>query len=264
MPVDREILSKLVARLPAPPVRLDDLHIFTHWVIARAARPAMATLFRAHAPDSRGERDTYLGDLIGRPVSEIALGFADTADPLRLAVTMACLNATLPLPDGLFEVNAIAPFAGLARKHPTCFIGHFHEAEAWRGQGYPVNIVELLPRPGDVHWRDSHAVLREAEIVFITGLTLINGTFREVVDRTPKAVYRILLGPTVPCSPVLFDYGVHWIGATLVADAALAIRYCQLGGTSIAKAPPGALCKVNLTNNPELRKEGNRVAQSVE
>jgi uncharacterized protein (DUF4213/DUF364 family) len=77
----------------------------------------------------------------------------------------------------------------------------------------------------------------DAEIVFITGLTLINGTFLEVLNRTPRAKYRVLLGPTVPCSPLFFDYGIHLIGSTLISDASLAIRYFQHGGTSIAKAP---------------------------
>jgi hypothetical protein len=88
---------------------------------------------------------------------------------------------------------------------------------------------------------------------------LINGTFLEVISRTPQAKYRILLGPTVPCNPLFFDYGVHLIGSTLVSDVNLTIRYFQHGGTSVGKAPPGALCRVNLTNRPELKAELDRL-----
>lgn len=252
MAIDAEILDRLTQQLPARMPRLDDLHIFTHWVIARCQRPAMSTLFREHCPDDTCCRNTYLGDHVGRPVAEIIADLAGSNDPLRMALCMACLNGSLPLPPDLFEANAMAPFEERIKRRRSCFIGHFHEAETWRAQGYPVTIVELQPRPGDVHWNDSKPALREAEMVFITGLTLLNDTFREVIDRTPKAVYRVLMGPTVPCSPVFFDYGVHLIGSTLIADAGLAIRYCQLGGTSVGKAPPGALRKVNLTNRPEL------------
>lgn len=253
MAVDRKILTDLLARLPQPSPQLRDLHIFTHWVIVQASRSAMSTLFRPHGVDDTCDRNSYLGDLLNRPVAEIAEELGGSDDPLRMAVVMAALNGSLPVPDGLFEANAMAPFAERVKTCPSCFIGHFHEAEGWRKAGYPVTIVELQPREGDVHWDDARPAMRAAEIVFITGLTLINGTFREAVDRTPHARYRVLMGPTVPCSPVLFDHGVHLIGATYIADVALAIRYCQLGGTSIAKAPVGALRKVNLTNRPELR-----------
>jgi hypothetical protein len=90
-------------------------------------------------------------------------------------------------------------------------------------------------------------------------LTLLNGTFLEVLDRTPHASYRVLLGRTVPFSPLFFEYGIHLIGSTQVSDAALALRYCQHGGTSVREAPPGALRRVNVTNQPVLKMELDRL-----
>ena len=253
MAVDQNIVSKLLEQLPTPCPCLEDLHIFKHWVIVKAARPAMATLFYQHVSNDSIVYDSYLGDLLGLPVDEIVKMLSASDDPLRMGVVMAALNASLPTPEGIFYGNAVEPFKELIKTCPSCFIGRFHQAAIWREQGYPVNIVELNPREGDIHWNESHNVLREAEIVFITGLTLINSTFRAVIDRTKRARYRVLLGPTVPCSTILFNHGVHMLGTTSIADVAAAIRYCQLGGTSIAKAPEGALLKVNLTICPELK-----------
>ncbi|MGD0061589.1 MAG: DUF364 domain-containing protein [Verrucomicrobiia bacterium] len=259
MPINREILSRLLAQLPQPAPRLKDLHIFLHWVIASSDRYGMATFFRPYNAGDTCYQSSYLGDLIGRPVTEIAEMFADSDDALRLGTVKACLNGSLPLPNDIFTANAVAPFAEMIKHCPSCFIGHFTQAEIWRDQGHPVTIIELQPRPGDIHWNDSKPALRQAEIVFITGLTLLNDTFLEVVSRTPQAKYRVLLGPTVPCNPLFFDYGVHLIGSTLISDAGLAIRYCQHGGTSVRKAPPGALRRVSLTNRPELKMEFDRV-----
>jgi hypothetical protein len=261
MPINREILSRLLAQLPQPAPRLKDLHIFLHWVIANCDRPAMATFFRPPNAGDACYQSSYLGDLIGRPVTEIAEMFADSDDALRLAAVKACLNGSLPIPRDIFEANAVDPFADMIKRSPSCFIGHFTQAEIWRDQGHPVTIIELQPRPGDVHWNDSKPALRDAEIVFITGLTLINNTFLEVISRTPRARYRVLLGPTVPCNPLFFDYGVHLIGSTLISNVNLAIRYCQLGGTSVRHAPPGALRRVNLTNRPELKAELDRLTR---
>jgi hypothetical protein len=164
---------------------------------------------------------------------------------------MACLKSILPAPAHYAEGNAIDRNHEFAREHKTCFIGHFAEAENWRLQGFPVDIIELFPRPGDIHWDDSHEVLSNAELVLITGLTLVNDTFEEVVRRTPRARYRVIMGPTVPVSPVLFDFGLHQVGGTVIDDYAAILRYCCRGGGSIAHAPVGALRKINLLKDTE-------------
>ena len=261
MPMNREILSRLLAELPQPAPRLHDLHISLHWVIAKCDRYAMATFFRTGNPLDACGQISYLGDQVGRPVAEIADRFADSDDALRLGLVNACLNGSLPLPRDLFEANATDPFAEIIKHCRTCFIGHFPQAESWRDQGHPVTIVELQPRNGDIAWTDAKPVLRDAELVFITGLTLLNGTFLEVLDRTPHARYRVLLGRTVPFCPLFFEYGIHLVGSTLISDAALSLRYCQHGGTSVREAPPGALRRVNVTNRSELKAELARLTQ---
>ena len=80
----------------------------------------------------------------------------------------------------------------------------------------------------------------------MTGLTLVNGTFGEVIDRTPRAETRIVMGPTVPMTPSLFKLGAHWVGTTTIQDADAALRYFGMGGGSVMYAPAGALRKVNL------------------
>ena len=262
MPMNREILGRLLAHLPQPAPRLVDLHISLHWLIAQCDRYAMATFIRTGTLSPPCDEPSYLGDQVGRPVPEIAGRFADSGDTLRLGLINACLNGSLPLPPDLFEASAVDPFAEMVRQAPTCFIGHFPQAELWRNQRHPVSIIELDPRNGDVPWSHSAPVLREAEIVFITGLTLLNGTFLQVLDRTPRAKYRILLGRTVPFSPLFFDYGIHLIGSTHIADAARAIRYCRHGGTSVRQAPPGVLRRVNITNRPAIKQELDRLMQA--
>jgi uncharacterized protein len=253
MPLHPEILSRLLAELPSPAPCLRELHIQPRWIIACCERYAMSSAFRADGKSNGEEAKARLGNPLGRPVRAIAEQFAASEDVLELGLVEACLNASLPVPENLFEANALDLLGDLLPKCPSCFIGHFTQAEAWRAQGWPVNIIELNPGPGDIHWNDARPVLREAEIVFITGLTLLNGTFLEVLDRTPNAQYRVLLGPTVPCSPVLFEYGVHLIGSTFISDLPLLVEYFARGGGGIGRAPSGALRKVVLTNRPELR-----------
>jgi uncharacterized protein (DUF4213/DUF364 family) len=227
---------------------ISDVNIFLNWVIVKSRDYAMSTLLNGMPGliEPQG-MNTYMGDIIGKCALDIAAEYLMSKESLKRAVGMACLKSILPLPVKFEEGNAIDRHRDFAQKHPTCFIGHFSEAQNWRSVGFPVDIIELFPRPGDIHWNNSHEVLGRAKLVLMTGLTLVNDTFEEVIKRTPNAKYRVIMGPTVPLSPVLFDFGVDQIGGTLIDDPALTIRYCSHGGGSIAFAPEGALRKVNIT-----------------
>ena len=58
----------------------------------------------------------------------------------------------------------------------------------------------------------------EADVVAITGSSLINHTFKRIMVNCRPSSFKIMLGPSTPLSPVLFDYGLDAIGGALVED----------------------------------------------
>jgi len=226
---------------------IEDIRIYTNWVLVKTGKWSLSTIFRGMPGlgDKPG-MDSWMGDWLGKPALESALTLLSSKETLSRAVGMACLKSLLPVPTSIMSGNAVQMVEAAAAKVPTCFIGYFKEAAQWREMGRPVNIVELYPRPGDIHWNDAEEVLGEAQIVLMSGLTVVNETLAEVIRRTPKAKVRVMMGPTVPPSPVLFDCGLDLLGVTLVSDWKLMARYAELGGGSIAYSPAGALEKINL------------------
>lgn len=250
---NNEILNEIWEGLDGGLV-LEDISIFLNWIITKSRRCALANYFLGMPGlDLDPNGDTYLRNLLGSPVKKVIRELFDTRETLRVSTGMSCLNSALPVPEGVFDGNAIDLFLDRAKNLRTCFIGHFPAADQWRAQGYPVDVIELFPQPGDIHWEHSHKALAAADLVFITGLTLVNGTFPEVVRRTPNARYRVLLGPTVPLSPVLFDYGVHLVGSTLILDVDRAVDCCRWGAGSEIFEQEGVMRRVNLTCVPELK-----------
>jgi hypothetical protein len=140
------------------------------------------------------------------------------------------------------------PFFERMKQEPTCFIGHFEEGAKLRVEGCPVTIVELVPRPGDVHWDDADEPLSRASLVFLTGLTLLNNTFDQVIARTPNARLRILMGPTVPQSAQFLHRGIHVVGGTTIVRPESVLRYFQYGGTSIKRIPKDAITRFNIVS----------------
>jgi uncharacterized protein len=241
-----------ISRSADPDPVIEDIRIYTNWVLVKTGTWSLSTIFRGMPGlDDRPGMDSWMGEWLGKPAKESALQLLASRDTLRRAVGMACLKSLLPVPGSSFSGNAIQMVESASASVPVCFIGYFKEAAEWRDMGRPVNIVELFPRPGDIHWNDADEVLSKARIVLMSGLTVVNETLGAVIRRTSAAQIRVMMGPTVPPSPVLFDCGIDMLGVTLVKDWKLMARYAELGGGSIAHSPPGALERINLVRDRE-------------
>jgi len=66
--------------------------------------------------------------------------------------------------------------------------------------------------------------------VGITGTAFINHTLENLLHWA-KGKYILLIGPTTPLTPVLFDYGIQLLSGTVVVDKEETFRYISQGAT---------------------------------
>jgi len=235
---------------------IEEIRIYNHWILVKSKKWALSTNF--HGMPGFTENtfpDTYMGNYIGKQTQATALELLASPEFFKRSVGMACLKSILPNPSETMNGNAIDFIEELAPYTPSCFIGHFKKAAKWRDQGYPVSIVELLPQPGDIHWKEADEKLKDAELILMTGLTTINETLEDVILRTPSAKLRVMMGPTVPASPALFNYGINILGITQLKEAELMSHYALLGGSGIVYAPQGALGINNMISDSSAVQE---------
>jgi hypothetical protein len=90
-------------------------------------------------------------------------------------------------------------------------------------------VLELRPRDGDFPAEQAETVLPEADIVAISGSAFINHTIEPLLKLCRPGSLVVVLGPTTPLSPVLFDHGVDVISGTQVIDPRLALRCVSEG-----------------------------------
>lgn len=135
------------------------------------------------------------------------------------SIGMAALNALLPIDeDPGAEIHAAGIIAQRGAGKRVALVGHFPFVDALRQQVETLWVLELTPHGDDLPTEAAPDIIPQADVLAITGTTLINGTFDGLMAlRQPQALV-LILGPSAPLSPVLFDHGVHLVSGALVQD----------------------------------------------
>lgn len=244
----KKIFNMLYEKVLKNDAIIKEIYAFTHTVMVKSKRLGISSQWSGFPGEVNNCQsypcyDRFIGKNVSEAFSELING-----SPLEVSIAMACINSCLPKPDKILTGNVFDILYKEVKKSKTAFIGHFPRAEKWRREGLDISIIELIPRPGDIRWDESESALENSDIVFITGVTFLNKTFKEVIEKTPNAKYRVLMGPSAPVVPELFDYGIQILGGTYIEDEELALKYWQRGGAGMRKAPKGAVSSMFISN----------------
>jgi uncharacterized protein (DUF4213/DUF364 family) len=183
----------------------------------------------AHEHGATFVRD--VGTLTGRSARELAkLAYSDS--PLEAGIGMAGINSLLDVDEARCrELNAGDLLIERGRGKKVALAGHFPFVPALREAAGRLWVLELRPQPGDVDAEEAEAVIPQADIVAITGSAFINHTVEHLLSLCRPESFVVVLGPTTPLSPILFDYGADVISGTRVVDPELALRCVSEGAT---------------------------------
>lgn len=106
-------------------------------------------------------------------------------------------------------------------------IGHFPNIERLE-KICELSILEREPQGNDYPDAACEYILPEQDFVFITGTAFTNKTMPRLIELSKRAKI-ILVGPSVPVSPVLFNYGVDMLAGFVVTDQQLIWKAAQEG-----------------------------------
>ena len=108
-------------------------------------------------------------------------------------------------------------------------VGHFPFVPSVRAAAAECWVLELAPGPDDLPAERAPEILPQADVVAITGMTLVNGTFEGLAALARPEAYVLLLGATTPLSPLLFEYGVDALSGTILLDIPAALAAVSQG-----------------------------------
>lgn len=122
------------------------------------------------------------------------------------SIAMAAINSALPeIPSR--EINATEIIIEKSKNKKVAVIGHFPFVEELKRVARELKVSEINPKaPTDITPEEMNSFLSEAEVIVITGLTLLNQTFDEIISLSNISAFKILLGPSVPLHTSLLKY----------------------------------------------------------
>jgi uncharacterized protein (DUF4213/DUF364 family) len=164
----------------------------------------------------------------GRELAELLL--SDRI--LEASIGTAAINALLDVDEShMTEANAEQFILERGSGKRVAIVGHFPFIERVRAAAADCWVLELRPAAGDLPASRAPELLPQADVVALTGTSLINHTFDDLIALCRPDAFVLLLGPSTPLMPMLFEAGVDAISGTHVHDPELVLRSVAQGAT---------------------------------
>jgi uncharacterized protein (DUF4213/DUF364 family) len=171
------------------------------------------------------------GRLLGRSGRELA-DLLRSERILEASIGMAAVNALLEIDEApLTELNAEEVVLERGAGKRVAIVGHFPFIDRARAVAADCWVLERDPGPGDLPASHADEVLPQADVVALTGTSLLNHTFDDLMALCRPDAFVLLLGPSVPLTPLIFDLGVKALSGTRVDDPELVLRSVSQGAT---------------------------------
>jgi hypothetical protein len=222
-------LDDLIFGLKGRDCLVTSVHTCVFWTAVITKHCGLSSTFREEStPHGRGVRD--VGNLTRKTALELA-EYAKSKSLLEASIGMATINSLIDVDESkCVEKNAFEMLLEKGKEENVAVIGHFPWIPKLREKVQNLWVLEERLREGDLPSKDADRILPQCDVVGITGTSFINHTLEGLLALCGKA-FVVLIGPTSPLSPILFDYGIDAICGSKVVDGDKVIQSISQGAT---------------------------------
>jgi uncharacterized protein (DUF4213/DUF364 family) len=144
---------------------------------------------------------------------------------MEASIGVAAINSLLDVDEALaVEMNASEVLTSRGRGKNVALVGHFRFIPQLHQVVGQLWVIEQNPGEGDYPAGAAADLIPQADIVAITSSSLVNHTLDGLLALCPPQATVLLLGPSTPLSPILFDHGATIISGTRVVDEVAVLR----------------------------------------
>lgn len=229
-----EIFNKLISSLPKG--RIVSVNIGLFWtavvveVNGKQSCGLAATMANLEFEHARLPAVEEAGRLEGIPALYLLNGL-DSKSYTEVAVGLATMNALLPPIQNSVDLAGEDYIARHGADSQVAVIGHFPFVSRLKEQVKKLWVLELNPKEDDLPATAAPEIVPQADILVITATTLINHTFEGIFSLRKPGAKVLLLGPSTPLSPLLFEYGIDVLSGSIVEEPSTVLPLVRQGAT---------------------------------
>ncbi|MGB9700264.1 MAG: Rossmann-like domain-containing protein [Thermodesulfobacteriota bacterium] len=224
-----KILLDLIASLQEKDNPVKEILAGAYWtaVVSKGCGLAATVRHEGH-PHPRGVKD--VGHLTEKTAGELA-NYALSDYPMEASIGMAAINSLIEVDiNHCVERNALEILFEKGEGQNVAIIGHFPFIPELRKKTGQLWVFEERPQAGDLPPEKAREILPQCAVVGITASTFINHTLEDLLAWA-KGKYVLLIGPTTPMTPLLFDYGIQVLAGVQVVNQEEVFRCISQGAT---------------------------------
>lgn len=220
------LLEGILSSLPADPVPVKRVLIGLHWTMITSHYTGLASTIMT---SSGHHKMKDVGNLEKYSAQELARWILSDRE-LEASIGMAAINSLIEFDErACTNQNAEEVIAAACPGKNLVIVGHFPFVDRMRAIAGSCNVLEKNPQSGDLPANAAEDILPTADVVAITGTALINHTITDLLPHCRKDALLVMLGPSTPLTPLLFDYGISYLSGARVIDAAAAAKTIEQG-----------------------------------
>ncbi len=203
--------------------RVRQIIVGAHWTVIQSLYCGMASTTFSDKQHGEGSVKNA-GNLHQMSARELA-SYALSDNPLEASIGLASINSLIQIPTGnLIYANAFDVIAEKGLNRNITIIGHFPKIDRLKVIARSVNVFELKPAEGELGLERLPEILPNSDIAVITSSTIINHTLDLILPLLKPGCFTLMVGPSTPLSPVLFNHDISMLAGIRVIHPELLFR----------------------------------------
>ena len=225
-----KLLEEILTALPEKQIPIRKVIVGVRWTLVASKYCGLAsTMVREEQHGHSQVRD--VGTLTEKSAQELA-NWALSDNFLEASIGMAAINSLLELDERLLkEINAAEVIARESKDKNLVVVGHFPFVERMKTIARNCWVIEKRPFGDDFSEEKAQEFIPQADVIAITGTAFINHSIQGLLSLCPSDSIVMVLGPSTPMTPLLFDHGISFLSGSRVIDEDAAITTIQQGAS---------------------------------
>jgi uncharacterized protein (DUF4213/DUF364 family) len=224
-----KILRELISSLQGKDYPVKDVLTGAYWTAVISKGCGLASTLREEShPHKCRVKD--VGRLAEKRALEL-VNYALSDYLLEASIGMAAINSLIDIEEGNYvEKSALDILLEKGEGQEVAIVGHFPFIPELRKKTRRLWVFEERPQAGDLSPKEAPEIFPQCALVGITSSAFINHTIEDLLQWA-KGKYVMLIGPTTPLTPLLFDYGIQVLAGVQVVNQGEVLRCISQGAT---------------------------------